>query len=227
MKGAEAVDRSIRENERNYYQSREHALDFDRRSASSRSPERHRAVARKLAEYMTLGELLDIGCGSARMLVVIAGELPGLRITGMDVSEEMLVLARENVRDAGFEDRITLKKMSAEELRNFPTDFFGAVQSHGAFSGWLEPERSLEEIQRILRPGGIFYLRDWNRSAPEEALGPYLESATPEQARRVRMAYESSYTFDEFGALLRDSPLFLLELGAEGLWMEAVLRAEK
>ncbi|MGD2080948.1 MAG: class I SAM-dependent methyltransferase [Nitrospirota bacterium] len=221
------MDRSLRKGERNYYLSRGHALDFDRRSASPRSLGRHRAVARKLAEFISGGDLLDIGCGSARMLVVIAGELPAVRITGMDVSGEMLSLAGENVREAGLEDRITLKEMSAEELRDFPADCFRAVQSHGAFSGWLEPEGSLREIRRILRPGGILYLRDWNRSAPEEALGPYLESASPEQARRVRMAYESSYTFVEFGALLRDSPLALVELGAEGLWMEAVLRAEK
>ncbi|MEJ2313311.1 MAG: class I SAM-dependent methyltransferase [Nitrospirota bacterium] len=221
------MERSLREGERNYYLSREHALDFDRRSASSRSLERHRAVARKIAGFMAGGELLDIGCGSARMLLVIAEALPAVQITGLDVSGEMLSIARENVRRAGLGGRISLRRKSAEELRDFPAESFDFVQSHGAFSGWLKPEGSLREIHRILRPGGILYLRDWDRSAPEDALGPYLESASPEQARRVRMAYESSYTFEEFGTLLRDSPLALMELGVEGLWMEAVLRAEK
>lgn len=221
------MDREIRQSERSYYLPREHARDFDQRSASARSTERHKAVARKLSKYVASGDLLDIGCGSARMLMVLAGELPEISFTGTDVSEEMLALARENVRAAGLEARIRLLRISAEELGVFRGGEFDVVQSHGAFSGWLEPGESLVEIRRILKPGGVLYLRDWNRAAPEEALAPYLESADDRQAVRVRMAYESSYTFDEFADILRSSPLKSLELGAEGLWMEAVLRSDK
>lgn len=221
------MDRKTREGERGYYLAREHALDFDRRSSSERSLRRHRAVAEKLKGYVSGGELLDIGCGSARMLVVIAHELSEIRITGTDVSGEMLSLARKNVREAGLEDRVRLMLLSAEELGGFPDEKFDAVQSHGAFSGWLAPRESLAEIRRTLKPGGVLYLRDWNRSAPEEELTPYLVEASDEQKRRVRMAYESSYTWDEFAELLLGSPLRLVEFGTEGLWMEAVLRAEK
>ncbi len=221
------MDRKTREGERGYYLTREHALDFDRRSSSERSLMRHRAVAEKLKGFVSGGEFLDIGCGSARMLIAIAHELPGIRITGTDVSGEMLSLARKNVRESGLEDRVRLMLLSAEELGGFPDEKFDAVQSHGAFSGWLSPGESLAEIRRTLKHGGVLYLRDWNRSAPEEELTPCLVEASDEQKRRVRMAYESSYTRDEFTELLRGSPLRLVEFGTEGLWMEAVLRAEK
>ncbi len=221
------LDRKIREIERDYYLKREHARDFDRRSAGQRSRERHMAVADKIRKYATEGELLDIGCGSARMLITLAYELPGMRFTGTDISQEMIEIARENILEAGLEDRISLVVASAEALQTFPAAGFDVVQCHGAFSGWLEPLKTLDEVRRILRPGGILYIRDWNRAAPESELVPYFEAASPEQARRVRMAYESSYTFEEFKALLGRSPFELVEFGAEGLWLEAILRARE
>jgi ubiquinone/menaquinone biosynthesis C-methylase UbiE len=218
------MDRKLREDERGYYLKRRHARDFDRRSAGERSLARQLAVAKKIEQYATSGELLDIGCGTARMLLTLARELPAIRFTGTDVSKEMIALARENVREAGLEERITLTVASAEALDKFPTEGFDVVQCHGAFSGWLEPLKSLDEVKRVLRPGGVLYIRDWNRAAPEDELAGYLEGAAKEQARRVRMAYESSYTFEEFKALLGRSPFEMVEFGAEGLWMEAVLR---
>jgi|GEM_PF-2864893 len=221
------MDRKHREEERSYYLDLERARDYDRRSARERSRKRQLGVAEKIKKYATKGELLDIGCGTARMLITLAKELPKMHFTGTDISEAMLSIARENIHEAGLEDRISLVEASAEALGKLPADNFDVVQCHGAFSGWLEPLKSLEEVARVLKPGGILYLRDWNKAAPESELGPYLEDATVEQENRVRMAYESSYAFEEFKALLGRAPFELLEFGAEGLWMEAVLKPTK
>jgi len=221
------MDRKHREEERRYYLDLERARNYDRRAMRERSLKRQKEVAAKINKYATKGELLDIGCGTARMLMTLAKELPKMHFTGADVSEAMLSIARENIREAGLEGRISLVEASAEALDKFPTDGFDVVQSHGAFSGWLEPLKSLDEVARVLRAGGILYIRDWNKAAPESELAPYLEGATPEHESRVRMAYESSYAFEEFKALLGRAPFEMLEFGAEGLWMEAVLRPNK
>ena len=60
--------------------------------------------------------VLEIGCGTARNLIVLARERPTLVCYGLDASAEMLVTARKNVERAGLESRITLVQCLAEEL---------------------------------------------------------------------------------------------------------------
>jgi ubiquinone/menaquinone biosynthesis C-methylase UbiE len=220
------MERSERLEERNYYLAAEHAADYDARTASGRSMARYRETARMVGAYLTRGKGLDIGCGTARLDIVLAEEMPGLSVTAVDVSPEMVRLATCNVAKAGLEDRIEAMTLSAEELGTLPSRSFDMLMTHGSFSGWLEPEGALAETRRILRPGGFFLVRDWNRSAPE-ALAPYLEQArgNPSRLTRVRTAFASSYTEAELRGMLDACGMHWLAFSREGLWMTAVLSA--
>src|SRR5437660_12620964 len=67
------------------------------------------------AELCT-GPLLELACGSGRLLIPLASE--GYTLTGVDTSEKMLSLAQERLQEAGVSSRVTLVQqyMSALEL---------------------------------------------------------------------------------------------------------------
>lgn len=77
--------------------------------------------------------LVEIGCGTARNLILIARRYPQTRLFGLDASHEMLKTARAAVKRAGFEDRIALAHGYAEALT--PATF-GEVKlfNHAVFS---------------------------------------------------------------------------------------------
>ncbi len=52
--------------------------------------------------------VLEVGCGTARNLILLARASPGAEFVGIDISSEMLGLARDKVRGAGFDGRIVL-----------------------------------------------------------------------------------------------------------------------
>ena len=54
------------------------------------------------------GGILEIGCGTGRNLIATARAYPDAALYGLDVSSAMLLTAHANIRDAGFESRITL-----------------------------------------------------------------------------------------------------------------------
>jgi len=60
--------------------------------------------------------LLEIGCGTARNLIAIAKAYPGVRLFGLDASEEMLKTAHRQVAKGGLADRIFLAQGLAEEV---------------------------------------------------------------------------------------------------------------
>jgi len=215
-----------RQRERQYYRDTERARYYDERTSRGTSVERQRLAARTVGKYLRTGQVLDIGCGSARMLIEMARELGSLRFTGIDVSAEMIRIARENITRASLQGTIELRTMAAEDIGMFPDGAFDMVMSHGSFSGWLEPEEALGHVRRLLRPGGYLFLRDWCRSAPREALAPYLDSAggNPGHLERIEAAYSSSYTMEEMQRLLSLEAMKTLEFGLDGLWLTALLR---
>lgn len=86
----------------------------------------HRANAIALSSLLpAAGTLLDLGCGSGRLLLTLAELRPDARIIGLDLSEPMLALGRELVTRAGLEEHLTLRPAditSAEEWRDIQPD---------------------------------------------------------------------------------------------------------
>ena len=122
----------------------------------------YQALHQRLLEYVELPQnprVLDLGCGTGRLLSRLAEAIPQLAGTGLDFSTEMLDRARQHNR---YGSRLTYVSGSAESLP-FDAGEFDGVFSTVSFLHYPRPEAVFSEIQRVLKPGGRFH---WVDAAP-------------------------------------------------------------
>jgi SAM-dependent methyltransferase len=98
--------------------------------------------------------VLDIGCGPGPLSAAAVAR--GCRVSGVDVSEKMLAIARAAVPDAD------LRSGSAEQLP-FDDSAFDAVCGNFVLPHVGYPDRALAEALRVVRPGGRVAFTDWDR----------------------------------------------------------------
>jgi len=147
-------------------------------------------------------QVLDVGCGTAALLIRAKARAPGAHLVGVDADPHILELARKNITRHGVEVEVT--EARAEDLP-FPPASFEVVTSTLTFHHLPTAikQRAMTEIHRVLKPGGRFLLADFGR--PEGlllktffALGVLLQSD------------EARYLQDNQAGRL---PLFLEEAG--------------
>ncbi len=98
--------------------------------------------------------VLDVGCGTGDLCLLAARRVgPGGRVTGVDISEEMLAVGRRKVAEAGLADRVELLRANALDLP-FPDRSFDVVTSGFVLRNLADLPRALAEMVRVLRPGG-------------------------------------------------------------------------
>ena len=97
--------------------------------------------------------LLDIGCGWGAMLIH-AAKHHGVIGHGVSLSEAQTELARERIREAGLEDRITIEIKSYTDLEGS----FDKISSIGMFehTGLANHATYFKTIHRLLKPDGIY-----------------------------------------------------------------------
>ncbi len=119
-------------------------------------------VHERMAEQVGDGErVLDVGCGTGSLALRCAGK--AARVTGIDISPQMLDMAREKVEAAGLQDQVELREMSAIDLDEaFPEGSFDVIVSSLVFSELSEDEQGfvLRECHRLLRDGGRLVIAD-------------------------------------------------------------------
>lgn len=98
--------------------------------------------------------VLDVGCGTADLCLILAGQVgPSGRVTGVDISEEMLSIGRRKVERAHLAERVELMAGNALDLP-FPDAAFDVVTSGFVLRNVADLPRALSEMARVLRPGG-------------------------------------------------------------------------
>jgi ubiquinone/menaquinone biosynthesis C-methylase UbiE len=97
--------------------------------------------------------IIDVGCGTGRLLRAASVRWPGARLLGVDPAERMVSEARRLNPEATFE------VASAESLP-FPDQAADIVMSSLSFHHWADQMIGIREIARVLRPDGFFCLAD-------------------------------------------------------------------
>jgi SAM-dependent methyltransferase len=101
-----------------------------------------------------LGNLLDIGTGTGRMLRLLG--VAADTAVGVDISREMLMLARSNLHAAGL-DHLSVRQGNMYQLR-FADGSFDTVTIDQVLYRAEQPAEVLREAARVLRPGGRLLL---------------------------------------------------------------------
>jgi phosphatidylethanolamine/phosphatidyl-N-methylethanolamine N-methyltransferase len=119
--------------------------------------ERGRKIAITAAERacdVTGGRILEVGVGTGASLPDYARKN---RLVGVDISEPMLRKAQERVAEHGLRNVEALAVMDAAHL-GFPDASFDVVVAQYVITAVPDPEATLDEFARVLKPGGEIVL---------------------------------------------------------------------
>lgn len=101
-----------------------------------------------------VGEVLEVAVGTGSNLPHYP---PGLRLTGIDLSPQMLASARQRAADLGLD--VSLREGDAQALP-FDDESFDTVVCTLALCGIPDDRAAVAEMKRVLRPGGRLLLLD-------------------------------------------------------------------
>jgi ubiquinone/menaquinone biosynthesis C-methylase UbiE len=181
-------------------------------------------AARRAIKLMPRGEAVDLGCGPGHLVIKLAQMAPGLHVTGVDLSDEMLTVAESRGRQSGLGNRTSFRKGDAAQIP-FPDGSMDLVVSTLSLHHWSEPTAVLDEISRVLRPGGAFLIFDLRRDL---AVPLYLllwfvtRCVAPSALRRVNeplASRDAAYTPDEAASLSGRSSLSGWKVTQGPLWL--------
>ncbi|MDA0921548.1 MAG: class I SAM-dependent methyltransferase [Planctomycetota bacterium] len=149
--------------------------------------------------------VLDVGTGTAQIPIEFCQRPVNADIVAIDLAAEMLLLAEQNIRDAGLHDNIVLEHVDAKKLP-FGDGEFDWVISNSIVHHIPEPITCLREMQRVLKPGGLLFVRDLLRpnssDQVESLVQTYAINDNYEQIQLFRQSLHAALTPTEMGALM-------------------------
>ncbi len=136
-------------------------------SLTKKSLEAFKELARRTAEGIApQSSVLEVAPGPGYFAIELA-KLGDYRITGLDISETFVEIARENAARAGV--KVDFRRGNASNLP-FPKESFDFLLCRAAFKNFSEPQPAMKEMYRVLKPGGQALIIDLRKDAPQESI---------------------------------------------------------
>jgi ubiquinone/menaquinone biosynthesis C-methylase UbiE len=182
--------------------SAEEARDYD---AMDHSQVNRVFVEDFLVSWNGDGPVLDVGTGTAQIPIELCRRHQKVQIVAVDLAEHMLQVGGDNVRKAGFADRIRLERQDAKHLP-YLDHSFAAVISNSIVHHIPEPGKVLAEMVRINRPGGLLFVRDLMRPASgvivRRLVSTYAGDANAHQQKMFEESLRAALSLEEIRALV-------------------------
>jgi ubiquinone/menaquinone biosynthesis C-methylase UbiE len=169
----------------------------------------HQAVNQKFVDDMLAcgpvqGRILDLGTGTAQIPIEICRRAENCQVMACDLAVSMLDIARLNIAVAGFAHRIQLYHGDAKSLE-CEDQAFDWVVSNSLLHHIPEPAVVIGQLIRVLRPGGILFIRDLLRPDTAEAIENLVQLYTagePELSQQLfRQSLAAALSLDEIRQL--------------------------
>jgi len=158
-----------------------------------------------------LRSVLDVATGTGDMAILLTRQLPGVRVTGIDISAGMLEIGRGKVKRLRLDRQIMLQTGDSEALE-FPDAHFDAITVAFGVRNFEDLEKGLREMLRVLKPGGKLVILEFSQPRTpgiRQVYDLYLRLVAPRVGRMIsssREAYQylndSVKAFPEGAALL-------------------------
>ncbi|MEC9094533.1 MAG: class I SAM-dependent methyltransferase [Planctomycetota bacterium] len=174
--------------ETEYMDTESEAVDYDSMD--------HSQVNRVFVEDLlripgVAGDVLDLGTGTAQIPIELCRSSENVRVLATDMAVNMLDLARYNIEAEGFIDRIELVQADAKQL-DFEEGFFDVVMSNSIVHHIPEPMNCLREAVRVVKPGGILFVRDLMRPDSEKMVNELVQTYAGDENDHQRQMFDDS-----------------------------------
>jgi ubiquinone/menaquinone biosynthesis C-methylase UbiE len=132
------------------------------RSTRGRIPEFVRTAEELAASLPAGSRVLEVAPGPGFLAIELAKR--GFSVTGIDISKSFVEIASRNARDAG----VTIDFRRGDVARMpFADELFDSVVCVAAFKNFPDPIAALNEMYRVLRPGGSASIQDLRKEATD------------------------------------------------------------
>jgi len=138
--------------------------------------------------------VLDVGCGAGVELVRFAAG--GAIATGIELSDRMAELARQNLGQHGLAGRVAV---ADGEAMPFAGDTFDLVYAHGVMQYTGDDRRLVEECHRVLKPGGLCVFQAYNRVSWLQLLSKVMKVPLEHEDAPVLKRYSIGELRDRLG----------------------------
>lgn len=106
-------------------------------------------------------QLLDVATGTGDLAIEAAGKIPQAKITGVDISKNMLSVGRGKISAKYLENRIELQVGDSENLSYKDNNFHGITVGFGV-RNFEHLEKGLQEMYRVLKQDGMLVILEFS-----------------------------------------------------------------
>ena len=187
-----------------------------------------RRLAGALAGRLGPGSaVLEVAPGPGYLAIELA-KLGPYRVVGLDISRTFVRMAGENARRAGVSVEFVHGNASAMPL---DPDSFDLLVCRAAFKNFSEPVRALDEMHRVLKPGGEALIIDLRRNVRADEIDACVDGMGLGRfdGFMTRLIFRHSlikraYTADEFRGMAAASRFGSCTIQESGIGLEVMLR---
>ncbi len=151
------------------------------------------------------GEILDVGTGTARIPIALAGADANAVLVGFDLAPAMIDRAGRNVAEAGLSDRIRFVQGDAKTPTALGDARYEAVISNTIIHHIPDPRPAIAAMVDRIAPGGTLFVRDLYRPDDQATLANlvqrYAGDESPEARELFHASLHAALTLDEIAAL--------------------------
>lgn len=155
-----------------------------------------------LNQGISSGLALEIGPGPGYLGLEWLKRTQGTQLQGLEISEDMIALACKNAVEYGLSDRVKYYIGDAQQMP-FKDGAFDAVFTNGSLHEWSNPVFILNEIARVVKPGGKYLISDLRRDMNPAIKGFLWLTVEPKEMRLgLISSLNASYTIAEIREML-------------------------
>ncbi len=184
-------------------------------------------LARRISNEIPEGSsVLEVAPGPGYFCIELA-KLGSYSITGLDISHTFVKMAAKRAAEAGVE--VDFKQGSASKMP-LQSNGFDFLLCRAAFKNFADPVGALQEMSRVMRPGGRGLIIDLKRDASPDEVSRQVDGMGLSTMNRIltklafkTMLIKSAYTKQEFLEMLAQEQFSTVDIREEKIGLEIAM----